>query len=547
MSDKTSSVTASLGHLSGVRFPSRRSMVQGRRGAVATSQPLAAQAGLRILMAGGNAFDAAVATAAALNVVEPMSTGIGGDAFALCCPAGDSAVYGLNASGRAPLAAKAADYRKRFNTMPQVGIHSVTVPGAVDGFATLLDRFGTMTLKQVLQPAIEYAEDGFPVSEIIAKSWKGSDAHIRSHPDTAANYLSDGHTPRSGDIFRQPNLARSLEIIADGGRDAFYLGEIAEKIVAFSQREGGLFTMEDFARHTTTWDETIHVNYRGYDLYEIPPNGQGIVGLMALNILKGFDIGPLGFGSTEQLHLAIESLKLAFADGYRYIGDPRSVSVPIEGMISEAYADERRKLIDRTRANKATAGLPPHSDTIYLTTADGQGNVCSFINSLYGGFGSGLVAGDTGITLQNRGGCFVLEEGHPNCLDGGRRPYHTIIPAMALKDGKPFLSYGVMGGFMQPQGHLQVLSNIVDFGMNPQEALDAPRFRIQVEQGWQVMVERTHDAAALAGLRKLGHDLIETEPFTLSYGGGQAIMIHPDNGALIAATDPRKDGSAVAF
>jgi gamma-glutamyltranspeptidase/glutathione hydrolase len=535
-----------LSRVAGERFPSRRSVVHGRNGAVATSQPLAALAGLRMLMAGGNAFDAAVATAASLNVVEPMSTGIGGDAFALCCAAGDPTVHALNASGRAPLAVRLDDFRARFGgRMPQQGIHSVTVPGTVDGWVTLLERFGTMTLGQVLEPAIGYAEEGFPVSELIARAWQGSVAKLARHPDAARTYLVDGRAPRAGELFRQPNLARTLRLLAEGGRDAFYRGEIARQIVACSEREGGLFTAEDFARHRSTWDEPLRVTYRGYELYECPPNGQGLAALVALNVLAGHEVGRLCWGSAEHWHLVAEALKIGFAEASEYVADPAFVRLPLEELLSEAHASKRRAGIDPERASAEPRLMPPSGDTVYLSAADGRGNACSFINSLYNGFGAGVVAGETGICLQNRGGLFSLDPSHRNRLEGGKRPYHTIIPAMVLRDGRPWLSYGVMGGFMQPQGHVQVLSNLVDFGMSPQEALDAPRLRVM--HGTRLAVEQNVGAETVEGLRRRGHDVVEEPPLTSAFGGGQAILIDPDSGVLSAASEPRKDGAALAF
>ena len=534
-----------LGRIAGQRFPSRRSAVHGRRGAVATSQPLAAQAGLRLLLAGGNAFDAAIATAAALNVVEPMSTGIGGDAFALCCVAGDPTVHALNASGRAPRAASVEEYRARFGTMPQVGIHSVTVPGAVDGWAALIERFGSKPMAEILAPAIEYAEEGYPVSELIARNWAASAAKLARHADSTRHYLFDGQPPRAGQIVRLPALAKSLRAIATGGRDAFYRGEIAEQIVACSQREGGLITKQDLANHRSTWDSPIHISYRGYDVYECPPNGQGLAALVALNILARDDLGTRVWGSAEHQHLAIEAMKIGFEVASNYVADPAFVDLPLDELLSAAHAGQAYRSIDPARARTIPRVMPPASDTVYLSAVDGRGNACSFINSLYHGFGSGITAGDTGICLQNRGGCFSLDPTHRNRLEGAKRPYHTIIPAMVTRQGRPWLSYGVMGGFMQPQGHLQVLSNLVDFRMNPQEALDAPRFRVM--HGVRVALEETFGTATVDSLRTRGHDARSEAALTMAFGGGQAILIDPDSGVLTAASEPRKDGAAVAF
>jgi gamma-glutamyltranspeptidase/glutathione hydrolase len=496
-------------------------------------------------MAGGNAFDAAVATAAALAVVEPMSTGLGGDMFALCCVAGDPEVYALNGSGRAPLAARLDDYRARFGAMPQSGINSVSVPGTVDGWATLLERFGSMRLRQVLGPAIQYAQAGFPISERIARNWQELVPKLSKNRAAAETFLVDGRAPRVGEMFRQPNYASTLGAIAEGGRDVFYKGEIAQKIVACSEAEGGLFAMADLANHRSTWDDPIHVSYRGYEVYECPPNGQGLAALVALNVLSGYEIGAMEWGSAEHWHLVAEAVKIGFAEASEYVADPAFVDLPLAELLSTSHADKRRAAIDLSRASTETRIMPPPSDTVYLTVVDRLGNACSFINSLYAGFGSGVVAGDTGIALQNRAGTFSLDPGHRNRLEGGKRPYQTIIPAMVTKDGKPWLSYGVMGGFMQPQGHVQVLSNLVDFGMAPQEALDAPRLRVM--HGTRVAVEQNIGEPTVDGLSQRGHDMLVQPALNMAFGGAQAILIDPASGVLAAASEPRKDGAAVAY
>jgi gamma-glutamyltranspeptidase/glutathione hydrolase len=534
------------GPIGGVRFASRRSTVYARRGAIATSRPLAATAGLAVLQGGGNAFDGAVAAAAVLAVVDPLSTGLGGDGFALCWQASDPKVHALNASGRAPRAARLEDFRARFgDAMPRQGINSVTVPGVVDGWQCLLDRFGTMPLARLLEPAIYYAAEGFPVPEIFARQWEAATPRLSVHPNTARTLLPGGRAPRTGEMFRQLELANTLRQLAAEGRDAFYEGDIAARIVAFSEAEGGLLTRDDFRSHRSSWVEPITTRYRGLDVYECPPNGQGLIVLLALGILEGFDLSSLGWGSAQHLHILAETLKLAYADGYQYVSDPEVNDIPLDALLSEWYAAARRARISPDRVRGHQHGYPLEGDTIYLTTVDEQGNVCSLINSLSLGFGSGLIAGDTGIILQNRGSGFRLDPSHRNRLEGGKRPYHTIIPAMVLKDGRPWLTYGVVGGFMQPAGHVEVLSNLVDFGMSPQEALDAPRLR--VERDGTVAVEEGFDGAALAGLRDRGHPVAVYAPMTLTFGGGQAILIDQETGVLAAASEPRWDGLALGY
>src|SRR6266545_5245829 len=534
--------------ITGARYPSRRSVVMGTRGMVAASQPLAAQAGLRMLLAGGSAADAAVAVAAALNVVEPMSTGVGGDAFALVYDARSGRVRALNGSGRAPQAISARTFEQRgLRQIPVDGMLPVTVPGAVDAWAALLAEHGTMTLAQVLAPAIEYAERGFPVSEIIAAAWHGAAVRLQAHPDAARTYLVEGRrAPRPGEVFRQPNLAATLRLIAEGGRDAFYRGPIAEAIVRASDAYGGLLSMEDFAAHRSTWEQPVGTQYRGHTIYECPPNGQGLTALLALNILAGFDLGSLDPCSAEALHLEIEALRLAFAVAVTDTAAPAQADVPVDALLSDDYTAARRRLIHRDRALPAVAAgaLPAARDTVYLTVVDEAGNAVSLINSLYYGFGSGVVAGDTGIALQNRGACFVLDPAHRNCIAPGKRPYHTIIPCMVLRDGRLWSSFGVMGGFMQPQGHVQMLVNMLDFGMNPQEALDAPRFELLDPYGGSPTVALEHDAATIAGLSALGHQTETGRMF--GFGGGQAIVVD-ENGVRHGGSDKRKDDCVVAY
>jgi len=528
------------------RFPSRRSVVMGCGGAVATSQPLAAQAGLRMLLEGGNAVDAAVATAAALNVVEPASTGMGGDAFALVYWAKDRRVYALNASGRAPAKASVDLFARRgLDEIPLRGMLPVTVPGAAAGWADIEDRFGKLGLGRALAPAIDYAEAGFPVSEWISQGWAASESVLNACSESAETFLPGGHAPRPGERFRNPDLARSLRSLAEKGKDAFYLGPIAEAIVATSDKYGGLLSADDLASHTSTWVEPITMDYRGYRVYECPPNGQGIAALIALNTLSGFDLASLGYASSDAMHLKMEAIKQAMVDAGRYVADPEMADVPIKGLLSAEYGRSRRAELSLGAALPAPkAGLPPRDhDTVYLCAADAEGNAVSFINSLYMGFGSGIVAQGTGIALQNRGNLLSLDPEHPNCIAPGKRPYHTIIPCMVTHEGNLSICFGVMGGFMQPQGHVQVLSNILDHGMDVQRALDAPRFFFQHDDLF--FIEPYLPEWLYADLWRRGHRLAYRKGGM--FGGGQVIMVDPDSGAYLAGSEPRKDGSAVAF
>jgi gamma-glutamyltranspeptidase/glutathione hydrolase len=525
-------------------FPARRSNVMARRGMVATSQPLAAQAGLRVLQEGGNALDAAVATAATLCVVEPASTGIGGDAFALIWWADDGRLYGLNASGPAPAELTAGRIRAQgYEEMPQEGGLSVTVPGSLRGWESALQRFGTKDLATLLQRPTAYARDGFPVSEIVAASWRSIEEKLSRHADSRRVWLPQGRAPRAGEIFRNPEFAETLKRIAAEGVDAFYEGEIAQQVVETVREDGGLLAEEDLAAYEAQWVEPISCDYRdGYTFYEIPPNGQGLAALLALNIARGFDLRALPYGSPDRVHLLIEAMKLAFADARAYVGDPRQAQIPLRGLLSGEYAEERRALIQMQEAQWPTHGDPaPHGDTVYLTVADEAGNMVSWIQSLYMGFGSGLTAGRTGIQLQNRGANFTLAPGHPNQVAPGRRPYHTIIPGFITREGAPWASFGVMGGFMQPQGHLQVGVNLVDYDMDPQAALDAPRFQWLQER--QVSLEASFAPDVRRTLAERGHGVTDIE----YYGGGQIIVRDPRSGVLIAGSEPRKDGLAIGF
>lgn len=518
-----------------------RSAVRAMNGMVATSQPLASAAGLRILQQGGNAVDAAVAAAAVLCVVEPMMVSPGGDLFALVWDAKKKELKALNASGRSPKAISIGELKKRgFSKTPQTGIHTVTVPGAVDGWAKLLERYGTMKLSQVLQPAIEYAERGFPVTDVIAADWDNAIQH-KANADFAATFLPNGKPLSPGEIFTNKNLANTLKLVAAKGRDVFYTGEIAQKILKFAQSQGGLHTAEDFAAHTSNWLDPISTTYRGYTVYELPPNNQGLAVLEMLNILEGYDLKSLGHNSAEYLHLLVEAKKLAYADRAWHIADPAFYKAPLDKLTSKEYAAELRKKIDLNRAQERTPGPRGGEDTVYLTVVDKDHNAVSFIQSIFSAFGSGLVAGDTGVVLHNRGAGFSFDPNFPNKLEGGKRPFHTLIPAMVFRDGKPWLTFGVMGGDMQAQGHAQVLINLIDFGMDVQQAGEQARFR-DFESG--LALESAISADVRKALEAKGHRLTIAPGM---FGGYQAIMIDPKTGALFGGSDPRKDGCAIGW
>ena len=534
-------------------FRSRRSAVVARRGAVATSQPLAAQAGLKMLMDGGNAVDAAVAAAAALNVVEPGSTGIGGDMFALIWSKEARKVVALNGSGRSAAAANAEEVRKRgYHAVPTEGKDAalaVSVPGTVDGWDTALRTCGRMTLKEVLQPAIHYAIEGYGVSEVIANGWKNVEAKLAARP-SGQEMLPGGRAPRYGEIARLPTLGKTLQAISEGGRDAFYKGKVAEAIANFVQQERGWITTQDLAEHHSDWDVPISTDYRGVTVYECPPNGQGIAALIALNIAEGFDIHDMGVQSPDTYHHLIEAMRLGYADALQYVADPRVVEVPIGPLLSKKYAGRRRGLIRRGAAVPEVSYGDPmgSSDTVYVTAVDGDGNACSLINSLYQGFGSGLVVPGFGIALQNRGALFSLDTRHPNYLQGRKRPFQTIIPAMATRGGEMWLSFGVMGGFQQPQGHLQVVSNMVDFGLDSQKALDALRFSVEVTGTGVVKLEEDVPDEVVTELRRRGHRVQLAAGYErTSFGGGQVIARDAETGVLTAGSEPRKDGAAVGW
>ncbi len=529
---------------------STRSVVMARNGMIATSQPLASAAGLRVLQAGGNAIDAAVTAAAVLGVVEPSMTGIGGDLFAIVYNAKTKTLHGLNASGRSPRAATPEAFAARgLTSIPLAGPLSVTVPGVVDGWSQLLTAYGTATLAQALAPAIGYAKDGYPVSEIVSGQWKGSEQKLAADPFAASTFLQGGHAPAPGDIVANRPLAATLGLIASGGRDAFYRGPIAAAIAADMKRRDGLLDAGDLADHRSDWVVPITTNYRGYDVYELPPNTQGFVVLEMLNILEGFDVKAMGYNSPEYLHAFIETKRIAFADRAAYLGDADGIAPSVLKMlISKEYAARRRKEIDLSRAaaqyvpgDNARITSQARGDTIYMTTADGQGNMVSLIQSIFADFGSGIVAGDTGIVLHNRGSLFNLTPGSANVIAPRKRPPHTLIPAFVMKDGRPWLSFGVMGADHQTQGQVQVVANLVDFGMNVQEAGEAARVN---HAGDSVSLESAIPAATRAGLEQRGHRVANVAGV---YGGYQGIMVDQKTGVLMGGSDVRKDGLAIGY
>lgn len=540
----------SSGRTAGRDFASARSLAMARNGMVCTSQALASSVGLAMLRSGGNAFDAALAAVAVLGVVEPYNTGVGGDCLMLAWSAREGRLLALNGTGRAPQAATCAEYERRgVREMPAQGILTVSVPGAVDAWCTILERCGTRTLGDVLAPAIAHAEDGFPVSEMVAREWGlSARAGFLGNDAARACFAPGGEPPRLGQVVRFPDLARSLRALAAGGRDVFYRGEIAERIARLAQEHDGLLTRADLERHQASWVEPIATDYRGFRLYEMPPSTQGVVALIALNVLECFDVAGLAPGSPEMLHLRIEAMKLAFADRARFVCDPDHAPMPTAALLDKAYARRRAALVAPDRALATpVAGEPLSSETVYLTVADRDGNVVSLINSLFGPFGSGLVVDGTGIVLQNRGRGFVLDPAHPNCIAPGKRPFHTLIPALLCDDGGPRVSFGVMGGDVQAQGHLQVVSNLVDHGMNVQEALDQPRFHYL--GGASVALEDEFPAAVKQRLGALGHDVQGPIAALLrgGFGGGQGIMIDPATGAFWGGSDRRKDGCAIGW
>jgi len=532
-----------------------RSEVIARNGMAATSHPLATQVALDILKKGGNAFDAAIAANAVLGLMEPTGCGIGGDLFAIIWSAEKGKLYGLNASGRSPRSLTLEYFREnKIDRIPSYGPLSVSVPGCVDGWYEINGMFGKMAMSDLLQPAINYAREGFPVTEVIGAALKRNTQTLQNYPNIREVYMPGGKAPEKGEIFRNPLLAGTLEKIAKGGRNEFYRGSIAKAIDAFMKQQGGFLSYDDLARHHSEWIEPVSTTYRGYEVWELPPNGQGIATLQMLNILEGYNLAEMGFGSAEYMHLFTEAKKLAFEDRARYFADPVFYKTPVAQLISKKYAAERRKLINPDRAAQVyQPGRIEPANTIYLTVADRYGNMISLIQSNYRGMGSGMCPTGLGFVLQDRGESFSLEEGHPNCYAPGKRPFHTIIPAFITRDGKPWISFGVMGGDMQPQGHVQIIVNLIDFKMNLQEAGDAPRMYHtnsseptgeQMLDGGILNLETGFAWDEIQKLLRKGHNI----QYNLGgYGGYQAIMWDEKNKVYYGASESRKDGQAAGY
>lgn len=539
------------------RAHASRSEIIAPHAMAATSQPLATQVALDILKAGGSAVDAAIAANAMLGLMEPTGSGVGGDLFAIVWDAERKELLGLNASGRSPKAMTLEYFQQRgIDVVPPYGPLPVSVPGAVDGWFQLHKRLGRLDMKEILAPAITYAKDGFPVSEVIAHYFQSNKARIGHYPGFADTYMPNGDVPKKGEMFRNPRLAATYELIAEKGRDEFYKGSIARRIDAYMAEQGGLLRYEDLAAHESEWITPVSTNYRGWDVYELPPNGQGIAALQILNILETYDIEAMGFGSAQYIHTFVEAKKLAFEDRAKYYADMDFVDVPVETLISKEYASQRRKLI---AADKASMQLPAgdatleDGDTIYLTVADADGNMVSLIQSNYRGMGSGMTPGDLGFVLQDRAELFSLNANDANVVAGGKRPFHTIIPAFVMKDGKPFISFGLMGGAMQPQGHAQIIVNMVDFGMNLQEAGDAARINhtgssqptgSTMTDGGVVHLETQFSKETREALEAMGHTLGESDG---SFGGYQAIKWDQEQGVYYGASEVRKDGQAAGY
>jgi gamma-glutamyltranspeptidase / glutathione hydrolase len=523
-----------------------RSMVVSRGGIVAAESPLAAQAGVRVLEGGGNAVDAAIATNAMMGVVEPMMNGIGGDLFAIVYDAKANKLYGLNASGWAPKGLTIELLRKQgLREMPQQGVHSITVPGAVDGWQKLADKFGRKKLSEDLAAAIRTAEEGFPVPEWTAAYWAAEVDLLHSDEAASKTYLPNDRPPRVGEVFRNADLAWSLQQIAEHGRDAFYKGTIAQKTLETMKHHNGTMTAEDLAGYSSEWAEPISTTYRDWTVYEMPPNGQGIAALEMLNIMETFPMSEFGFGSAKALHAMIEAKKLAYADMAKYVADPRGQKIPVATLLSKEWAKQRAKLIGANQADcdVSTGNLPGGNDTTYLSVVDRDGNMVSLIQSNYAGFGSGIVAPGTGFALHNRGGLFTLDSTLVNALAGHKRPRHTIIPGFAQK-GETRVAFGIMGGWNQSQAHAQFVANIVDFKMNIQAALEAPRFSKHTFAGCDVMMENRFSGAVRNELTAKGHKIQLLGTFSSGVGGGQAVMRDFATGVNYGASDPRKDGQA---
>ncbi len=540
--------------VTGLTFATRSEVI-AQNGMACTSQPLATQAALDILKAGGNAIDAAIAANAVLGLVEPTGNGMGGDLFAIVWDAKTKKLYGLNASGRSPYDLT-LDYFKEngYEKIPSLGPLPVSVPGCVDGWFELHDKFGKLPMKAVLDPAIQYAENGFPLTELIAYYWGSNSRSLKQFPGFEEIFMPGGKAPAKGEVFKNPYLAKTLKLVAEGGRDIFYKGEIAEKIVSYVREQGGFLSMRDFEDHSSEWVEPISTNYRGYDVWELPPNGQGTAVLQMLNILENYDIASMGFGSPEYMHLFIEAKKLAYEDRAKYYSDMDFNTIPVNGLISKEYAKKRAELIDENRSARSyPAGELEMGNTIYLTTADKDGNMVSLIQSNYRGMGSGMTPGKLGFILQDRGELFALREDHMNVYEPHKRPFHTIIPAFITKDGEPFISFGLMGGAMQPQGHTQIVCNLIDFGMNLQEAGDAPRIShdgssqptgTTMTDGGVVSLESGFSYQTIRELMSKGHKIGYAKG---PYGGYQAIMYDKKNKVFYGASESRKDGQAAGY
>ena len=546
-------VTHAYDRVTGAPFASRSEVI-AQQGMAATSQPLATQVALDILKQGGSAVDAAIAANAMLGLVEPTGCGIGGDLFAIVWDAETKQLHGLNASGRSPAALKAEYFTEQgLTTIPSFGPLPVSVPGAVDGWFSLHEKFGRLPMTSILSPAIEYARRGYPVSEVVAYYWQMNVDRIGEYEGFADVFMPNGKAPTTGQIFKNPSLAATYEKIATGGRDAFYKGDIARVIGAYMKEQGGFLSYEDLAAHTSEWVEPVSTNYRGYDVWELPPNGQGIAALQILNILEQYDIEGMGFGSADYIHTFVEAKKLAFEDRAKYYADPAFNDIPVDALISKDYAQKRRALINPNKAAKRYDAGVVEGDTIYLTVADKDGNMVSLIQSNYRGMGSGMTPPELGFILQNRGELFTLAPNHFNTYEPKKRPFHTIIPAMVTRNNKPWLSFGVMGGATQPQMHAQIVVNLIDFGMNLQEAGDAPRFihvgsssptgalmkdggELSMETGFVTEVRRT--------LYERGHQLSDKLGI---YGGYQAILYDADKQVYFGASESRKDGQAAGY
>jgi gamma-glutamyltranspeptidase / glutathione hydrolase len=537
-----------------------RSEVIATHGMAATSHPLVSQVALDVLKRGGTAVDAAIAANATMGLMEPTGNGVGGDLFAIVWDAKTKKLYGLNGSGRSPKALSFETLQaelKKLNstTIPRRGPLPVSVPGTVDGWFELHKKFGKIPMKELLQPAIDYARDGFPVTEIIAQGWANNAKVLEQYPNFRETFMPNGRAPAKGEVFRNPLLADTLSRIAEGGRDAFYKGDIAQRIEKYMRANGGYLSAADFAAHRSEWVEPVSTNYRGYDVWELPPNTQGVAALQMLNILEAYDLKSMGFGSAEYLHLFVEAKKLAFEDRARFYADPEFAKIPLKGLLSKPYAAKRRALI----TPKAALVYPTdpkaleQGDTIYMTVADSAGNMVSLIQSNYRGMGSGMTPDGCGFILQDRGEMFSMQSGHANVYAPGKRPFHTIIPAFVTKDGKPWLSFGLMGGSMQPQGHVQVLVNIIDFGMNLQEAGDVPRVRHdgsseptdeRMTDGGEVVLENGYSPEVVKALQARGHKV--TVANDGDFGGYQAILRNAE-GVYFGASESRKDGAAQGY